>query len=343
MQAHIHHIIRETFDTKSFILQLSDISILKNYKSGQFIILSSLQHSERRSYSIVKICDFEEGLIQITVKRIDNGYLSRLLYDNTQIGDTFIVHGISGMFTLPDSLESITQVNFFVAGSGITPAFSIINTILKLYPNIQIQLYYSTKSPEKTIFQKELDQLQLQYSYQLQITYFYSESNDIQNARLNNTRLSKILSLQTVEMLGLQLFYICGPTDYMDMVSITLLTDGVPKMNIKKEQFATYMPEFNETPPDTNTHTIRIHYGKNELKEVAVTYPKSILDTAEEAGIVVPYSCRSGQCGSCAARIVNGKVWMSYNEVLTDKDIEQGLTLTCSGFPIDGDVEISYI
>lgn len=343
MQAYIQNIIPETFDTKSFIIKLSDSSILEKYKAGQFIILSSIQSSERRSYSIVNIIDFAAGIIQITVKRIENGYFSRLLFDETQLGDTFLVHGISGMFTLPDSLSQYTHVNFYAAGSGITPAFAVISTILSHHPDIQIRLYYATKAPQKTIFQRELDQLALQHPSQLKITYFYSESNDILNARLNNTKLSQILSLNTTEMLAQQLFYICGPTDYMDMVSITLLTEGVPKANIKKEQFATFVPELDELPPDTTTRKVRIHYAKNEIKDVNVTFPNSILDSAQEASIAVPYSCKSGQCGSCAARIIKGEVWMSYNEVLTDKDIEQGLTLTCRGYPINGDVEISYI
>jgi ring-1,2-phenylacetyl-CoA epoxidase subunit PaaE len=35
---------------------------------------------------------------------------------------------------------------------------------------------------------------------------------------------------------------------------------------------------------------------------------------------------------------VEGKVWMSYNEVLTEKEIRKGLILTCVGHPVDGDV-----
>lgn len=341
--ASVHQIIQETDNTKSFILKISESHILDQYKAGQFLILSSMHNPERRSYSIVTIIDQEQGLLQITVKRIENGYLSRLLNDNTLVGDQLIVHGISGMFTLPETLSNITQVNFFVAGSGITPAIAVINELLNHHTDVKIRLYYSTKSPEKTIFQQKIDTWASVYASQLQVTYFYSESNDILNARLNNTKLTQILSQYHLDELKNHLCFICGPTDYMDMVSITLLTEGVPKANIKKEQFATYVPELDELPPDTNTHIVRIHHAQNEIKTVAITYPKSILDVAQEAGIAVPYSCRSGQCGSCAARILKGEVWMSYNEVLTDKDIEQGLTLTCRGYPINGDVELSYI
>ena len=35
------------------------------------------------------------------------------------------------------------------------------------------------------------------------------------------------------------LFYMCGPFDYMLMIQITLLSYGVPGANIYKEQFST--------------------------------------------------------------------------------------------------------
>jgi len=56
----------------------------------------------------------------------------------------------------------------------------------------------------------------------------------------------------------------------------------------------------------------------------------------------MPYSCRSGQCGSCTARLVSGEVWLQYNEVLTPDDLRNGLTLTCMGCPVHGDVTLQY-
>ncbi|MCY1550426.1 Ferredoxin-1 [compost metagenome] len=86
---------------------------------------------------------------------------------------------------------------------------------------------------------------------------------------------------------------------------------------------------------------VHIHF-KNTDTTVTVQYPDSILDAGLNAGLHLPHSCRSGQCGTCAARIVKGEVWIQYNEVLTHKDLENGLTLTCMGFPINGDVTITY-
>jgi ring-1,2-phenylacetyl-CoA epoxidase subunit PaaE len=74
--------------------------------------------------------------------------------------------------------------------------------------------------------------------------------------------------------------------------------------------------------------------------EVMVKYPESLLATAKKAGIVLPYSCEAGRCGSCVASCTKGEMWMAYNEVLTDTEVQKGRILTCQSFPINGDAAV---
>ncbi len=58
---------------------------------------------------------------------------------------------------------------------------------------------------------------------------------------------------------------------------------------------------------------------------------KSVLDAALAAGILLPYSCRSGACSTCKARVLSGTVQggNSAAQILTPEEIREGFTLLC--------------
>lgn len=58
---------------------------------------------------------------------------------------------------------------------------------------------------------------------------------------------------------------------------------------------------------------------------------QSVLDAALAAGIVLPYSCRSGACSTCKAKVVSGQLeeGASPSQVLSAEEIEQGYALLC--------------
>ncbi len=58
---------------------------------------------------------------------------------------------------------------------------------------------------------------------------------------------------------------------------------------------------------------------------------KSVLDAALAAGIVLPYSCRSGACSTCKAKVLSGSVeaGSSPAQILSADEIEAGFTLLC--------------
>jgi len=310
-----------------------------DYKAGQYLtFVQKTAHEEvRRSYSIVSSPLLNEPLT-IGVKRIENGVLSRELIDHAKAGDQLLTTGAGGLFTLPGDTSKIRQIFFLAAGSGITPIYSLLKTVLYFHQHIHVVLIYSNPLPQKTVFYRQLNELKQRFTGRFHPEFLFSNSSNLLLARLNRELLAQLTRTHSVCDFNQMLFYICGPEAYMRMCTYTLQEEGVAKENIRKENFIVQgRPTIKNNPPDKETHLVTIQYGNERLK-VDVHYPDSILQAAKKQNILLPYSCEAGSCGNCTAQCINGNVWLSYNEVLSEKDLQNGLTLTCVGHPVGGDV-----
>ncbi|MEO6723423.1 MAG: iron-sulfur cluster-binding domain-containing protein [Ferruginibacter sp.] len=335
----ITKVIHETKDARTFILEpLDDWQPV--YEAGQFItFVFYTRHGEkRRSYSISSSPALGEPLA-VTIKKIDNGEFSRFLVYHGKEGTIMYSSGIGGHFILPQKIDNKKQYFFIAAGSGITPCYSIIKTLLGTSSE-KIVLIYSNRTEADALFYDDLKLLREQHQERFTIRFLFSSILNVYHSRLSNWLLRQLLDQYLIVDEKEALFYICGPFDYMLMVEITLL-NRVPRQNIFKENFSSLPRLITPRPPDTDAHKVTIHFG-NQSYQLTVQYPQTILATAKANNIQLPYSCEAGRCSSCVATCTSGKIWMAYNEVLTDDEIEKGRALVCQGFPVGGDVEIRY-
>jgi ferredoxin-NADP reductase len=333
----VKSIRQETPDVKSFVLQPAPGAEF-SYKPGQFLTVIHPKHpDQRRSYSLSSHPDYDEPTI--TLRRIANGEVSRWFFDEVKPGDTVRTAGVSGLFTLPDKIETYEAIVFLCAGTGITPAMSLIKEALHVRDFRKVILVYSNTSPASTVFRDEIEKLKVEYQSQFIVESFFSHSQDLSRARLGRLALESILD-RHLERVDNALFFLCGPHLYMDNIIITLLTAGVSDLNIKREIFFNPEPLPDIQPPDRDKHVVTISYmGKRH--SFPVQYPSTILHAAKKLGLQLPFSCEAGRCGTCAATCTRGEVWMLRNEVLVDREVENGRVLTCTGYPVGGDVDLT--
>lgn len=332
----VESVHNETPDTKSFVLK-PDAELA--YRPGQFLMLVKPdgQREVRRQYSFSSHPK-QDRWPMITVKRIANGEMSRWLFDEVKPGDRIQAVGVAGFFTLPENSVDYKKVILLAAGSGITPLFSLLKEILHFHPHLEVVLIYSNRSMETTIFYKQLLSLQKKYASRLTIEFLFSNAKNLKRARLGKYILEEFLQLYLGDKKR-SLAFICGPLDYRQMATITLLNEGMPAANIRKEIFYSRPQVVKPEPPDKAKHVVKVVYQARTI-ELSVQYPDTILKAALNSGTQLPYSCEAGRCGACAATCISGKVWMSRNEVLLDGEMANGRVLTCTGYPIEGDVEL---
>lgn len=290
----------------------------------------------RRSYSISSAPGVDE-VIYFTIKRIENGELSRYLFDHLQAGDNLTSLPPSGRFIIED-VENKLAV-FISAGSGITPVFSVIKHLLYQFKETNVLLIYQNHNEEESIFRKELLSLQQLFSQRFTLREIFSHPLDLKRSpqRLNNNLLEKILLQDALD--SSVRFYLCGPEAFMRMALFTLKVMGYSQDTIRRENFFATPPP----PPfmtNTTPHNVIINYH-NKVYHLQVAYPQNILEVALKHHIRLPFSCRGGRCSTCTSRCTSGRVKMSINDVLTPKDLERGLILTCVSYP-ETDLELTF-
>ncbi|ALD22468.1 ferredoxin--NADP reductase [Hymenobacter sp. DG25A] len=330
---------QETADVKTFVLEVPAGTVLP-YQAGQYLTLVHQVYGRevRRSYSISSAPVLHEPL-SITVKRVENGLISRRLIDHAQPGDTLSTIGAAGFFTLPPDIEDFQQLVLVAAGSGITPIFALLKTVLHAHPHLRVLLLYSNRTPESTIFREPLLALARLFPERLHLEMLYSNNPDLARARLYKELLEELVRRYTTAPPEDTLAYLCGPLNFMRMATYGLHETGLPLSHIRREQFnpdAATVP--HSVPPDTDAHRVLLRFRGQE-HHLLVQYPHTILQAARQQGLLLPYSCEAGQCGQCAAHCTAGQVWMAVNEVLTDRETARGLVLTCTGYPI-GSTEV---
>ncbi|GAA4448551.1 phenylacetate-CoA oxygenase/reductase subunit PaaK [Nibrella saemangeumensis] len=328
-------IIPETPDAKSFRLEPVDGST-PPYRAGQFLtfILNRAGHEVRRSYSLSSAPGVDPYW-QVTIKRVANGEISRYLLNHLYVGDVLTTLPPAGRFTIATDPALRRDIILLGAGSGISPLFGLLKQVLREEPQSYITLLYSNTRESSIIFNQELKELQQQYPERFRLWNLLSQPSDHwtgMRGRLNNTRLEQLLPDLIQIDRHTCLFYVCGPFDYMRMVQFTFLFSGFRPEQIRRENFVIEPVTLAPPPALSRDHQILLRYRGQEYAIDVPAY-KNILQAALNHGLTLPYSCRGGRCSSCAARCRSGRVYMTINDVLTERDLADGWVLTCTGYP----------
>jgi ring-1,2-phenylacetyl-CoA epoxidase subunit PaaE len=342
----IKEIIKETEDAVIIVFEHPAKEKI-NYKAGQFLTLILTVDGEkiRRSYSLCTAPGLDENPA-VTVKRVVNGKASNYLISNVKTGDTIEVMQPMGTFTVDVNSKNKRTAVLIGAGSGITPLMGIAKAILAFEPYSSVFLLYGNRNENSIIFKNKIDGLQNKYRSKFSVIQILSQPSGSWTShigRLNQSEVIKLLELFPELDFKKAEYFICGPEGMMEEAEKALDILKVPKENIKRESFvsSTHAEPSGEVVDagQAGPQEVTIIYQGTEYK-INVPPSKSILESALDDNIDLPYSCQSGMCTACMGKCTNGKVYLDHPDGLSDKEIEQGYVLTCVGHPVSSDVVI---
>ena len=127
--------------------------------------------------------------------------------------------------------------------------------------------------------------------------------------------------------------YICGPKGFMDASKEILLDLGFDQSQLHMESFGGVRTSLGDTA-ETSEGNINVEFAKSG-KKVLTNGTMPLLDFCEANDIEIDYSCRSGSCGECKARLIKGKVRSGSDEGLEDGEKAEGYILTCVSHPTE--------
>lgn len=326
------------------------------FDPGQYLTINLTINGEkvRRAYSICSAT--HEPVISVLVKRVDNGLVSNYLNDNVKVGDTFDVLPPNGHFKLTIDEQKQNHYYFFGAGSGITPLVSMISSVLEKEPLSHCHLLYGNRNEDNIIFQKKLARFELAYKNRFSMRQILSRPKKVKSGFFRTEKITWKGPIGRVDLDHISHFikevnqpgngyFICGPGQMIETTYQSLLDLKIDKDLVHKEYFSAPISDEEEVTTvvqkEQISSKVKVILGGNTI-DLIIEDNKDIVSALLAKNIEPPYSCLSGNCSTCIAKLEKGEVEMGLSIGLEDEDKDKGFILTCQSSPSTEEVIIDF-
>jgi ferredoxin-NADP reductase len=323
----VQRVVRETADASSFVLDVPpDLRDAFAYEAGQFCTFRVTCDGEPvlRCYSMSSAPAVDSELA-VTVKRVPGGTVSNWMNDALEPGSVVELTCPAGVFCLGAGEGDVVA---FAAGSGITPIISIAKEALATTAR-RVRLLYANRDGDAVIFRRELRELADRHPGRLDVEHHL----DVEHGFVDDSAVAPFVGSIDAD------YYVCGPAPFMDVVERALHSRAVDADRVHIERFT----PVSAPASDLGTDGCRVTIELAGTTGTTDHHPgATILQTARQLGMAPPFSCESGSCATCMARLVEGRVEMHVNNALTDDEVAEGWILTCQSVPAAAEVHVVY-
>lgn len=266
----------------------------RGFRAGQHVNVSAEIDgtSVTRSYSL-SAAPRADGLLAITVKRVEGGKLSTHLFDNACVGDVLHIGPAFGEMTWPDAHDAGWLL--LAAGSGITPLMALVREHAARGMPAPVTLLYWARTREELCFADELLALadaHPEFAVHCLLTR-EGEAGAEPAGRLDAAQLSAL-----VPDAAQRRVYACGPSGFVD--TARALLEGSAR-SFHAEAFTPPARSFE----DSGEAVVTLQRSGRTL---TVPRGQSLLTALEAQGIKPASGCRMGICNTCACGKSAGSV-----------------------------------
>jgi ring-1,2-phenylacetyl-CoA epoxidase subunit PaaE len=319
------------------------------FQAGQHVSVRSPVTGDevRRNYSIC--APATTGPLRIGVKRIPDGVFSSYAAERLRPGDVLDIMTPTGSFSTALHPGQRKRYGAIAAGSGITPVLSILSTALEVEPDSSAVLIYVNRTTLSIMFLEDLEDLKNRYPDRFQLIHVLDEEPldvELLSGRLDAGRLSRILD-HLVFPADVDEWFLCGPLPMTDLAREVLLGYGTGDEHIHRELFFVGPPPAASSrapataEPEAGAQVTILLDGRSQ-SFVLPEDGASILDATLRYRADAPFACKNGVCGTCRAKVVEGKVRMDANYALEPADVAAGYALACQSHPAADRVVLDF-
>lgn len=351
---------KEPLTKNVFVLEFeipADLQQKYTFAAGQYVTLMLTKEGSVRYNDFSMTNAPQEKKISLGIRCNGENSFAAQLYKYIEVGQQMEVSLPQGRFTVGSKPHEFRTIIAFAGGIGITPILSHFKNILHSEPRTRLFLFYGNRYFDEVPFKNELDALQKAHGERLQIFYFFSREEKAEplfRGRLDGKKaeliINQILHLDDTDEEStiwdsVDEVLICGKGDMIKTLANTCFQNGIPKKNIHFELFEEYnegIYPVEKSFPLVQDITVDFQLFGKKMETTFKDNRLKLLQQLLDQGFPVPYSCKSGICGSCECRLLEGDIELLENEYLTEKEEADGKILACMSVILSRRVRVDF-
>ena len=317
-------VFEETPDIRTFRIARPDKF---DFVAGQFlpVRVKADGRDHVRCYSISS-SPSARGYLEISVKR--QGLVSGTLHTILRPGAPLSVRSPGGSFTYPAGDDR--PLVLVAGGIGITPLLSMLRHAVEAEPSRRVTLLYSAATEEAFAFRADIQAILRRHP---QARAFFAVTQGAGSPEFYAGRIDKALVRAAVPDLANAIAMVCGPQPMIDGIRQLLASLGMPEPQIRFERFEAAVAA--AAAPTAQAPAVRPAGGAahdvtcaKSQTAVRAGRGQTLLEAAESGGVPIDSLCRSGICGTCRTRVLEGDVTCD-STLLDESDRAAGHVLAC--------------